>query len=142
MYLKGRSVDYNSSVRPKGKPVSPGAAAILTFGGLVFGVGLLCAFLFKDDDIKMIRMEKVGEGSASLGIIIAVGVYFAQRNRVRAWETRHAAEELREKREAIEERRAGRTPCKRCGVVLTGSDQPWQKASYCSEKCMNLHAKG
>ena len=116
------------------RPLSPWVVALFTFFFVPLGGSIIFYLLWSKEWIRFVRGV---EGLWKLSFFLAIGAYFVARTRTKDWEER----ELKAQRLENLEQNAGRVRCKRCGIVITGSDQPWQQELYCSEKCKSLHAR-
>jgi hypothetical protein len=114
------------------RPLAPAATALLVFISVPLVVAL-GGLLTKSN---MVTMERGIQGAGTLGFILAIISYFLGRQRMKKWETAQRAADVAENRKV----NASRPRCLRCGLVITGSEQPWQKDSFCSEKCRALGA--
>ncbi len=116
------------------RPMSPALVALITFLGVIVAGAIAGAFLVGSGPGSVARLERMGEGSAKLSIILAIVMYFVQRRRVTNSETTALREDPDRSREgpAAPRRRT------HCGAAVVGSEKPWERKSYCSEKCLEL----
>ncbi len=114
------------------RPLAPAATALFVFVSVPLVVAL-GGFLTKSN---MAAMQRGIQGAWTLGFFLAIISYFLGRQRLRRWEVAQRAVDV----EANRKINAARPRCRRCGLAITGTEQPWQKESFCSEKCRTLGA--
>jgi len=68
------------------RPLAPWIVALFTFLGVILVAGAVSMALIGNAPDAVARMQKVSEGAGKLGVVLAIGAYFAQRSRVRSWE--------------------------------------------------------
>jgi hypothetical protein len=117
--------------RPR-RPSAPAAVALVTW----FFSSLALTGLLSLLPRNVVAFQRGVSGALTLGVFLGVGMYFVTRSRIQDWERKEAASRRLEN----EERNVGRPRCARCGIAVTGAEQPWQQAGYCSEKCRRIHA--
>lgn len=121
-----------AAVRKDKRPLAPWIVFFLTW----FGILLVGITLFQTlwTTTSVAQLEKLAEGLGRLGFFIALVCYFVARTNVRNWEKRQGQSAIRERAKTV----GDRSLCKRCGAAVTGSEQVWQKAGYCTETCFKF----
>jgi hypothetical protein len=121
--------------KPGKRPFSPLVVFFLTWFGTIF-VAMMLVQVVGNPSIA--AMTKASEGGATFGFFLGLIAAVRARSRVRNWETQ---QNIYQTREMVANRTAG-MKCKTCDERILSTTQPWQKESYCSEKCRQAQAGG
>jgi hypothetical protein len=109
--------------------------ALLLFAG-VTALALPLVWIYPGPT-PLVRLVAVQQVLMPIGMLVGVVGYLVARRDLLKWVQR----EQEEAKEANRATNAARPKCLRCGVTITGSEQPWQKESFCSAKCRDLAAR-